>query len=126
MSDNHGRTADRMRVLRQGKIVWDNASRTINCTIRDMSKTGALIELPAPTSLPDTFELNMPPSKELRPVQVMRRSGISLGIMFLDTAMASENSGDGGGSEARYNPAQGDIPIYTPVSQNVRDMLPWA
>ena len=52
-----GRRARRQRVLLSGKIVFDHGSRSIDCTIRDLSTSGARIRLPAAELLPERFFL---------------------------------------------------------------------
>ena len=124
MSDQHNRTSERMRTRRPGRIVWDNASRTINCTVRDMSRTGARIELTDMAPIPENFDLQLPPAKELRPAQIMRRSGNVLGVMFLD--VTPEELGGSGVGVALYNPQEGHLPGFAPMPEQVRRMLPWA
>ncbi|MEO0637783.1 MAG: PilZ domain-containing protein [Pseudomonadota bacterium] len=124
MTEQHNRSSERMRTRRPGRIVWDNASRTINCTIKDMSRTGAQIELTDMAAVPETFDLQLPPAKELRPAQIMRRSGKVFGIMFLDVIPGED--GSMGGGVSFYNPQKGNLPGFAPMPEQVRRMLPWA
>lgn len=119
------RIAERVRTLRAARIVWDNAQRTINCTIRDMSRSGARVELTDMVALPETFDLQLPPAKDLRPVQVVRRSGRVFGVMFLDVPF-SDAVPAAGGSAALYDPKSGEHPNFSPLSERIREMLPWA
>jgi hypothetical protein len=47
----------RRRVLFGGKIVFDQAARSIDCTIRDVSETGAQVRLAGFELLPETVHL---------------------------------------------------------------------
>ncbi|MEM1365812.1 MAG: PilZ domain-containing protein [Pseudomonadota bacterium] len=125
MTDLSNRSSERVRTLRAARIVWDNAQRTINCTIRDMSRTGARLELSDMTALPETFDIQVPPAKDLRPVQVMRRSGRMFGVMFLDIPFSDNVTGADAVSKL-YNPKTGEHPAFAPLPELVRDMLPWA
>lgn len=125
MIEDHKRISERVRTLRTGRIVWDNAQRSINCQVRDMSKTGAKLELADMTVLPETFDLNMPPSKQLRPVQVMRKSGRVLGVMFLDVAMNGDSEQKQSLTNIHYNPVTGENPVFATLSPTVRANLPW-
>ena len=50
-----GRRARRQRVLLPGKIVFEQARRTVDCMIRDLSPEGARLRLLGPEMLPDCF-----------------------------------------------------------------------
>ena len=51
------RVAERNRVLLGGKIVFGNGAYSYDCTIRDMSASGARIGIPGATVLPKEFFL---------------------------------------------------------------------
>ncbi|HTK35370.1 MAG TPA: PilZ domain-containing protein [Caulobacteraceae bacterium] len=50
-------TASRRRALLAGKIVFDHGARSLDCTIRDLSETGAKVRLAGPELLPERFYL---------------------------------------------------------------------
>ena len=52
-----GRGAERKRVLLGGKIVFGDGAYSYDCTIRDMSASGARIGIPGATVLPKEFFL---------------------------------------------------------------------
>ncbi|GJE55283.1 MULTISPECIES: PilZ domain-containing protein [Methylobacterium] len=47
----------RMRTFLKGKIVFNNGRSTMDCLVRDMSGTGARLELSETTTLPEAFDL---------------------------------------------------------------------
>jgi len=47
----------RRRVLKAGRIVFNNRRSTIDCTVRSLSDEGAGIDLSSSTGVPDTFRL---------------------------------------------------------------------
>ena len=51
------RTDERRRVLKAGKIVWNNGSSILDCTLRNVSKTGAMLEVLSALTVPEEFEL---------------------------------------------------------------------
>jgi len=51
------RTSERRRTLKSGKIVWNNAGSVSDCTVRNISKAGALIGVPSVVKVPEEFEL---------------------------------------------------------------------
>jgi hypothetical protein len=74
------RGAPRHRVLKAGAIELGGGA--INCTVRNLSKTGAALDVPTPVGIPDDFTLVIA-SDELRFVcrVVWRRAG-RIGVRF--------------------------------------------
>jgi hypothetical protein len=53
-----GRAGERRRTLLRGRICWGpHAALSVDCTIRDLSETGAQLRVPADQPLPSTFHL---------------------------------------------------------------------
>jgi len=73
------RRAPRLRTFKGGWIssgsAWD-----VDCIIRNMSKTGACLELQAP--VPDTFSLLIKPELLKKTCQVAWRSSGRIGVRF--------------------------------------------
>ncbi|KFC67303.1 PilZ domain protein [Devosia sp. LC5] len=53
------RAAPRQRVLKGGKIVINDGFSTFQCTVRNLSETGARLKVTSIIGIPDTFELVM-------------------------------------------------------------------
>lgn len=77
------RQSKRTRTLKSGQIVYNFSSCVIDCVIKDLSETGALLVVP------DMFEC--PPKVTLRILhgptrqcQVRWQSGKSIGVQFID------------------------------------------
>jgi hypothetical protein len=51
------RTDERSRVVKAGKIVWNKGSSVLDCTLRNVSKTGAMLEVLSALTVPEEFEL---------------------------------------------------------------------
>ena len=47
----------RLRTLKRGKIVFDRRSCVIDCTVRNISATGAALEVASAVGIPDEFTL---------------------------------------------------------------------
>ena len=80
ISPNQRRGADRKRALLAGKLSNEDSSVTVDCTIRDLSETGALIELSAPEMLPKTLRLLQIKDGVVWDVQVAWRRGNRMGL----------------------------------------------
>jgi len=79
------RVAPRRRVLKSAKIVFDDW-RAIDCTVRDMSETGARIQVGGAHTLPHKFRLLMISENTIRPVQIAWKHNDTLGVAFLGPA----------------------------------------
>lgn len=83
-SEQHdARVALRRRVLKAGLIATNDRHLTRNCTIRDISDTGARLRMESSLTVPDTFELIIDIDGLEANCQVVWRSGSEVGIKFL-------------------------------------------
>lgn len=77
------RVHPRQRVLKEGKVVI-GLSTVIDVKVRDLSKGGARLMLPALTRLPSTFQLSIGLALNPRPVQLCWQSANQAGVAFAD------------------------------------------
>jgi c-di-GMP-binding flagellar brake protein YcgR len=77
------RDTTRVRALKGAKILFDNRMSTMDCTIRNISGTGAKIVLATPTALPDQFHLRFEDGREYRCL-VRWRKLAEFGVEFVD------------------------------------------
>jgi len=80
------RKVPRRRVLKEGKIVFPDGMRVLDCTIRDMSESGAKLLIANTVGLPDSFHLYEKSSGMLYPAAVVWRRPNALGITFAGPA----------------------------------------
>ncbi len=76
------RKVPRRRVLKEGKIVYADGLRVFDCTIRDMSASGARLLIASTVGLPDSFQLYEKSCGLLHPAKVAWRQANSLGVQF--------------------------------------------
>ena len=79
MEDNH-RVAPRRRVLKAGSI--NSGGRSISCTVRNISDTGAAIEVESPLYIPDRFKLIVQTDNLNRSCHVVWRKERRIGVAF--------------------------------------------
>ena len=72
---NEHRASRRQRVLKSGKIVYANGSIVVDCTIRNISETGAQLKVPTTVGIPDRFEFRAAMGGKGRAVTVVWRKG---------------------------------------------------
>jgi hypothetical protein len=73
----------RKRALRGGRMVSNNASSTINCTLRNISDAGARLDVASVLGIPAVFDLKLDgqPSRSCEVVWRSSGSG-AIGIAF--------------------------------------------
>jgi two-component system cell cycle response regulator len=76
------RKIPRRRVLKEGKIVFADAMRVFDCTIRDMSETGARLLVGNAVGVPDVFQLFEKSTGKLYPASVVWRQSNAVGVTF--------------------------------------------
>jgi len=80
---NEHRSNRRSRVLKSGKIIYGNGSIVTDCTIRNVSDTGAQLKVPTSIGIPDKFEFSETMGGVRRAAIVVWRKGDLIGIRFL-------------------------------------------
>lgn len=71
-----------MRVLKGAKIVSMNQWSVVDCTVRDMSETGAKLICGDQVSVANEFRFLLPSDNTIRTAKVVWRRGDQLGIEF--------------------------------------------
>jgi len=75
------RPTSRQRVLKGGKILFGKAG-AIDCTIRNISETGACLAVASPIGIPETFQLKIVNEPTARNCRVVWRKEKPIGIEF--------------------------------------------
>jgi len=78
---NDKRRTPRTRVLKFARIVLDDKAPKIECTLRNVSEGGCLIQVSTTLGIPHEFELIMPDGVR-RHCVVVRRSETHMGLAF--------------------------------------------
>lgn len=78
------RPAPRQRVLLAGKLANADATETIDCTIRNLSDDGAMIETTTPQLLPGVVHLMRVKDGAVWDVEVVWRRGARVGLKLKD------------------------------------------
>jgi len=78
------RSSNRLRTLLEARIVFNNRFSLIECTVRNLSQTGARIAFPHPIEIPPEFELEIPKRKISVRAKVVWSDGKEHGIRFIE------------------------------------------
>ena len=76
------RHSQRARMLRAGKIVFNNKSSVIDCMVRNLSPAGACLLVPNVIGVPTTFELLIEGEGASRPCTTIWNNQNRIGIEF--------------------------------------------
>lgn len=76
--------AVRVRTFLKGVVYYNNRGTSIDCTIRDLSSTGAKVEFASLVTVPELIELYIPQKQLTYPARVMRRELYEIGVSFED------------------------------------------
>lgn len=76
------RQVQRARVLQGGVISFHQLGTTIDCTVRNLSKTGACLMVTSPVGIPNEFMLVLDRDKMPRRCRLAWRAADRIGIAF--------------------------------------------
>ncbi|KJC60171.1 pilus assembly protein PilZ [Bradyrhizobium sp. LTSPM299] len=77
---NEHRGTSRHRVLKAGTIEFGGGA--IDCMVRNISETGAALEVVTPLSIPDKFTLYVPSDQLKRQCRIVWRKEKRIGVTF--------------------------------------------
>lgn len=80
MTDEH-RASPRQRTLKGGRIVINDGFSTFQCTVRNLSETGARLKVAGIVGIPDTFQLVMDDGRKFA-CAVMWKTEFEIGVQF--------------------------------------------
>lgn len=78
------RLGERSRVNKRAKLILPHLNATIDCTVLDVSSTGARLRINSSLVAPEEFELMLPHQAHRRQVKVRWRRQKELGVEFMD------------------------------------------
>lgn len=76
------RSQQRNRCLKEGKIIFGNGTFVVDCTIDNLSETGAHLRVQGSSPLPKEFLLVEPSRNIVHKAEIVRRTSKGLGIKF--------------------------------------------
>ena len=80
--DSDKRRAPHQRTLKGAKIVFKQGAFTYDCTVKNVSATGAQLQVAATDGIPNRFELVYDDRSPTRVCLVIWRSANRLGVAF--------------------------------------------
>ena len=80
------RTERRYRCFRTARIMFNRGFAVFDCTVRNISRGGALLEMETLLGIPKKFEIAFEYGEPPRPCEVRWRTDQRMGIAFADIA----------------------------------------
>jgi PilZ domain-containing protein len=75
------RAISRQRTFLKGLLTFNNGNSSEDCLVRDLSESGAQIEMPLPRA-PDDFDLLLPTRGLRKRARIAWRNGVRIGLEF--------------------------------------------
>jgi len=117
------RRSQRTRTILQGRVVLNNRFSLLECTVRDLSETGAQIAFAHPVTLPSEVELEIPTKRLSTPAKVMWSNGKTHGLMFLGAAHEQSPSATSAPSVMALSTSSPQEPDDDGDSVKIQDVL---
>jgi hypothetical protein len=76
--------APRHRVLKGAKISFHQLGTSTDCTVRNLSDSGACLMVESQAGIPNDFDLVLDSSKGVKHCRVQWRFGRKIGVLFRD------------------------------------------
>ena len=90
MTMAEARRDERVRAFLRARICFNNNASTIDCTVKNISASGAKIEMSSAVSVPSEFDLDVPQKGRIYRARLMWRDASSLGVQFVDRSADTE------------------------------------
>jgi hypothetical protein len=113
------RQSERLPSILEGRIVLDRQAPRTQCTLRDISGTGARVWLPDSIDLPREFQLEIPALDQIMPVQLMWSNGRTHGVIFLEELRSLSDSDEVPASLQPASDLQGIPKGLSPLTEGV-------
>jgi hypothetical protein len=75
------RQTPRRSTLKGGRIVFNSGRSTFDCTVRNLSRQGAKLQVGSSLGIPDAFDLLLPNTHK-QPCRVIWRKAKEVGVEF--------------------------------------------
>ena len=101
------RSSPRTKTVLKAEIRYNDGLMRVPCLLRDISETGARLELGGDIALPDQFDLYIEKKHQTHHAVIKRRSGRDIGVAFEDATAKSE--ADEPGLPERMDKLEADV-----------------
>ncbi len=79
------RRNQRQRTFKGGKIVFNDNRSVIDCTVKNLSSSGAALTVESTIGIPDEFNLIISPENVAKACRVAWKTEHQIGVAFVET-----------------------------------------
>jgi hypothetical protein len=84
------RREPRKRTLKRGRLVFNDGRSVIDCVVRNLSPSGALLVLPSLLGIPQEFDLHIDSDRNCRAARIIWKGDGKIGVEFGCVTSASD------------------------------------
>lgn len=77
------RSIKRQQAILSGRLLFGIGQAVVECGVRDVTTTGALLIVRPELETPDRFDLLIGTGGQMRPCMLIWRKGLSVGVQFI-------------------------------------------
>lgn len=92
MSETNRREAQRQRSFLQGRIYFNGRRSSADCTIRDITESGARLAFATAVAVPEVIELHIPHRRECYRAEVRWQRGREIGVQIDNAEVGTVDS----------------------------------
>ena len=118
-----GAPAPRLRTFLKGLVYYDNRRVSIECTVRDLSDTGARIAFAAPVTVPDIVELFIPQKQRTFQARIERRERCEIGVSFRDQRSGAQRREADATTTERISALEHEVAALKRIVKLLRDKV---
>ncbi len=115
------RSSPRTKTVLKAEIRYNDGLMRVPCLLRDISESGARLELSGDIALPDQFDLFIEKKQQTHHAVIKRRSSRDIGVAF-ENATAKREAGESGLPE-RMDKLEADVAELKRVVAEIADAL---
>ena len=78
------RQDERVRSFLRARILFNNHNTTVECIVKNISASGAKIDVNNSISIPSEFDLDIPQKGKIYRAKMMWRDTVSIGVSFVE------------------------------------------
>ena len=86
------RRSERVRSFLRAKILFNNQNTSFDCIVRNISQTGAKIEVSNTISVPTHFDLEIPQKGRTYRARIVWRDAEAMGVEFIQAETGANSS----------------------------------
>ena len=123
MAEDERRSSARQRTVLRGCVYYNKRSAAADCLVRDVSDSGARLELSENVVIPDLIELYIPKKEEMFHARVLWRRGNEVGVAYVNGRNGRDPDHGGGHVETSAERGHNGVELEDRVQKLETEIL---